>query len=313
MSEIQPPESEKTVVVSKNNSQEFGSLAWTLLLILFARAFIAEPYKIPSGSMIPTLLVGDHILVAKSAYDLRIPFTDIQFAKVSDPKRGDVIVFKYPNYEQDPRREGDFYIKRLIGVPGDTIQINRGEVSLNSSPVLRKRIRQDESSIETPNYNYNDNFVYLFEENLPGSNKSHLLQHYAADLDMLDDSLSTWRIRSGMECLPIGKSIESGIPDSRLMNQICEFTVPEDHYFVMGDNRDDSSDGRAWGFVPRTLLKGKALFVWLPCKDQQSPGLKVMCFPFSGVPEPVESYIFSGEGESGGPLIRWKRFGLRII
>lgn len=306
---------------------EWAGLFWTLLLILFARAFIAEPYKIPSGSMIPTLLIGDHILVSKSSYDLRVPFTDIQFARVSDPQRGDVIVFAYPNYERNRARSGDFFIKRLIGVPGDTVSITRGEISINGQSVLRTPLEKDFVRSRTPDYEYSEDRVAVFHEQLPGMREPHLSQNYKRDLAQVDVAIDTWKednlrkcrrnklAESGGQgnraqidaecasmpsktCVEMGDYIVSGVRDSSLMNQICEFTIPEDKYFVMGDNRDDSSDGRAWGYVPRELLKGKALFIWLPWKGRV-PG--------------NWDYTLSGEGTEGGPLLRWSRFAMRII
>jgi len=282
------------------NLHELKSLGWTLLALLFVRAFVAEPYKIPSGSMIPTLLIGDHILVAKSSYDLRIPFTDIQFAKVSDPKRGDVVVFKYPNYEQDSGKDGIFFIKRLIGTPGDRIRVEGGVLTINDARIEREALDLGNFPSVTPQYKLNPNSTLLFRETLPGQAEAHILQQYRADLEQLADAVSTWERISGKNCIQVGQAIKgpTHMPDNRLMNQICEFTVPEDHYFFMGDNRDDSSDGRAWGFVPRSYLKGKALFVWLPWKSRALD----------------DDWDYQGaltEGE-GGPFLRWKRFGLRI-
>jgi len=109
-----------------------------------------------------------------------------------------------------------------------------------------------------------------------------------------------WKVLYQAECMEVGKAIlNRDASDSRMMNQICEFTVPDDHYFGMGDNRDGSSDSRAWGFIPRSLLKGKALFIWLPWKSRAMPD--------------DWDYTLSGEGLDGGPMLRWKRFGLRII
>lgn len=283
------------------SGSEWKSLGWTLVALLFVRAFVAEPYKIPSGSMIPTLLIGDHILVSKSSYDLRIPFTDTQFLKVADPRRGDVVVFKYPNYEQDPTKEGIFFIKRLIGLPGDKISIRKGVITINgSTSPLRELSNTGEFPSQTPQYRLNTGSVALFEEQLPGMNKTHLLQHYKSDLSMLDDAIATWQSLSGRDCAEVGKAYlgRQYVYDSRMMNSICEFVVPAGHYFFMGDNRDDSSDGRFWGFVPRHYIKGKALFIWLPFKSE-GPGSS------------WDYTMASGDGE-GGPFLRWSRLGLRI-
>src|SRR5688500_1115290 len=115
---------------ASSKKTERVSLALTIVLILFLRAFVAEPFKIPSGSMIPTLLIGDHLFVAKSSYDMRLPFTNIPLLRVSDPKRGDVTVFEYPNHEQEPGKGGQYYIKRIIGIPGDRIAVKGGRLQL---------------------------------------------------------------------------------------------------------------------------------------------------------------------------------------
>lgn len=112
--------------------KEVYSLFWVLAGILFLRTFVFEPFQIPTGSMIPTLEVGDHLLVAKSAYDFKVPFTQKSILTVSDPKAGDVIVFEYPNYENDPRKKNVFYIKRVVGIPGDIVSLNQSKITINS-------------------------------------------------------------------------------------------------------------------------------------------------------------------------------------
>ena len=158
-----------------------------VVLALFIRTFVVQAFKIPSGSMKPTLLVGDHILVNKFIYGIKIPFTDKTLIKLGEPKREDVVVFKYP---LDPQKD---YIKRVIGLPGEKVELVNKVLFINGKV------------IDDPHASYS----------LYGN-----LRNYG----------------------PV--------------------TVPADHLFVMGDNRDESSDSRVWGFVPYAYLKGKAFLIY---------------------------------------------------
>ena len=194
------------------------SLFPVLLLVLVFRSFLFEPFKIPSGSMIPTLLVGDFIVVNKYAYGLRLPVLNSKVFEVGDPKRGDVAVFRFP---QNPSVN---YIKRVIGLPGDTVTWRGKQLFINGEPVpLRKAgaYRTTDVKCHTP-----DPDAMMYFEDL-GSDGHNVLLHAGA------------RVRNG------------------------EWTVPEGHYFMMGDNRDGSNDSRAWGFVPEENLVGRAVAIWL--------------------------------------------------
>lgn len=187
-----------------------------LVLALIIRTFIVQAFKIPSGSMIPTLRVGDHILVNKFLYGLPIPFIDKKFLTLHKPQRGDTIVFKFP---QDTSKD---YIKRIVGVPGDTLEVRGTNVFVNGEEVVKKNIGT---------YRYEDPHGFehtgdLYEEIL--SDKPHLVL-YDSDTIRLVDATKT---------------------------------VPESHYFCMGDNRDHSNDSRYWGFVPFELIKGKAVIIY---------------------------------------------------
>lgn len=171
----------------------------------------ADHYRVPSGSMLPTIQIGDHLLVNKMAYDLKIPFTDIVVTKTGTPKRGDIIVFKYP---KDPSIN---FVKRLIAVPGDEVEIVNGLVKISGKISLE--LPETFKSIMTKLFTLDGSFKY--KEVL--GNKKFTVQR-----------------------LPY-----------RLHQHKISFTVPKDRYFFMGDNRDNSADSRVWGFVPRSYLKGQ--------------------------------------------------------
>ncbi len=202
-------------------------LALAIFIVLLLRSSIIEPYKIPSGSMIPTLFIGDHIFVSKFAYGFKVPFTDylmdapIYMTKERLPDRGDVIVFRYP------RDESLNFIKRVIGLPGDTISMRDKALYINGKLVPREQYKDPdlEKGIEN---DYDRSVMNLFSEDLLGVKHPVLY-----DMNNL----------LGSDFGPI--------------------EVPQGKIFVMGDNRDRSNDSRAWGFVPIENIRGKALVIWL--------------------------------------------------
>lgn len=183
-----------------------------LLIVFVIRSFLFEPFRIPSGSMIPTLLVGDFILVNKFSYGLRLPVVNATLWDLGQPQRGDVVVFRYPH---DPDVD---YVKRVVGVPGDVVEIRDRRLYLNGKmvPLKYQSEWRDDS----------EDSLLLYEENLDTHPHPVLLR-----LNWQD-------------------------PPYRV-------EVPPRHYFVMGDNRDNSSDSRVWGLVPEENLVGKATVVWL--------------------------------------------------
>jgi len=212
-------------------------LDWTaglfpvILAVFVLRSFLFEPFKIPSGSMIPTLLVGDLILVNKYTYGLRLPVINIKLTDGEPPKRGDVMVFRYP-----PKPSLD-YIKRVIGLPGDQVAYLNKRLFINGQPV---------SKTPKPEYFEEDAMRYFkqFEEVLDG--RPHRL--------LTDDDRPAF--------IP-------GAEDFRFKEN-CRYSVegvtckvPEGHYFVMGDNRDNSLDSRYWGFVPDRNIVGRAFLIWM--------------------------------------------------
>lgn len=209
-----------------------GSFFPVIALVFVLRSFLYEPFKIPSSSMVPTLLVGDLILVNKYTYGIRLPVLNKKIIEVGDPQRGDVMVFKYPkDMTQD-------YIKRVIGVPGDKIVYENKRLTVNGKRVAYTPL-DDYLDDERPIYHKQ------LVENLTGV---------------------TYRILNS-EGKP---SVEIASVENFPLREACDFSyekfsciVPEGNYFMMGDNRDNSLDSRYWGFVPDKNIVGKAFFVWM--------------------------------------------------
>jgi len=191
-----------------------------LLAVLMLRSFLVEPFKIPTGSMIPTLLVGDFILVNKFAYGIRLPVSNTKIIDISKPKRGEVIVFRYP---RDPRVN---YIKRVIGLPGDVLEYRNKKLYINGKEQSQE-LQLDFHPTGVGRDVYSGK-VDVFQEHL--GDVTHIMQVYPNSHHPAMDSFSV--------------------------------QVPQGKYFAMGDNRDDSSDSRVWGFVPEENLVGKAFFIW---------------------------------------------------
>jgi signal peptidase I len=200
--------------------------------VFVLRSFLFEPFKIPSGSMVPTLLVGDLILVNKFDYGVRLPVLNKKVIANNDPQRGDVMVFRYP---PDPRLD---YIKRVVGVPGDEVAYLNQKLTLNGQPVPVKALGEfyDEDSLR---------YAPQFSEKL--GEKDHRI--------LVDPRRSSF---FGMDSprFPFAENC-------RYSAEGVTCKVPAGHYFVMGDNRDNSQDSRYWGFVPDQNLVGRAFFVWM--------------------------------------------------
>ena len=190
-----------------------------LLLVFVIRTFLIEPFKIPSGSMMPTLIAGDFIAVNKFSYGLRLPVFNKLIYKIRSPERGDVFVFHYP---KDPSID---YIKRVIGLPGDTIRYESKKLFINNQQLSQT---------------YLGEYEYQFNEDLSLKAK---------------------------EFLETNNNLSHSILIHDIPSETIEFIVTEGHYFAMGDNRDNSSDSRVWGFVPDDLLVGKAFIIWLNFND----------------------------------------------
>ena len=212
-------------------------LDWTaglfpvILVVFVLRSFLFEPFKIPSGSMIPTLLVGDLILVNKFTYGIRLPVVNTKITEGNAPQRGDVMVFRYP-----PQPSVD-YIKRVVGVPGDEVAYLNKRLTINGKevPTTAQPDFFDESTMR---------YFKQFEETL-GAQPHRVLNNPEAPAFVQGASNFPYRDNCRY-------SVE-GV--------VCK--VPQGHYFMMGDNRDNSLDSRYWGFVPDQNIVGKAFFVWM--------------------------------------------------
>jgi signal peptidase I len=206
---------------------QFGTLLVAVAVALAIRAFVIEPYRIPSGSMLPTLLIGDHLFVNKFVYGIKVPFTDLRLPALREPRRGDVVVFTvargryddiYPA-DQRPELPHDRFVKRIVGLPGDRVEVRDGVLSINGEPVPA---RADGQTFEDEN----GRTLTVAREELPG--RPHAV---------LDDP---------------------GVSGPN----VKVFEVPEGRYFMMGDNRDWSNDSRRWGTVRMADLKGPAFVLY---------------------------------------------------
>lgn len=212
-----------------------GSFFPVIAMVFFLRSFLYEPFKIPSSSMVPTLVVGDLILVNKFTYGIRLPIINKKIIDINNPQRGDVMVFKYP---KDTALD---YIKRVVGVPGDKIVYKNKRLTVNGKKISYQPLPD-----------------YLDEEHLSYS------KQYAEDLTgvahrILNDERAPSFVQN---------------PDVFPQHELCTYdiegfacTVPQGQYFMMGDNRDNSLDSRYWGFVPDQNIVGKAFFVWMNLGD----------------------------------------------
>jgi len=211
-----------------------------ILIVFVLRSFVAEPFKIPSGSMIPTLEVGDFILVNKYTYGIRLPVINKKIIDINQPQRGDVMVFRYP---EDPSLD---YIKRVVGLPGDKVAYLNKRLTINGKAVEIKKI---EDYRHPGKLYYSEQYV----EKL-GEVEHRILNDKEAPAFIPDAS----RFPNRENC----NYNQSGV--------VC--TVPAGHYFMVGDNRDNSKDSRFWGFVPEENIVGKAFFVWMNFGDLKRIG-----------------------------------------
>lgn len=206
---------------------EYSKAFFPVILIVFVlRSFVVEPFRIPSGSMLPSLHIGDFILVNKFIYGIRLPVIDEKISDVSRPDRGDIMVFRFPHDESIN------YIKRVVGLPGDEIEYRDKRLIINGETI--GQAPEDMKSL-----------AGIVD---PGSGISHFKE-------------------------VLGDSNHSILTDARKPSTNMRFSVPEGHYFVMGDNRDYSNDSRYWGFVPEENIIGEAFFIWFSWESNDGGGV----------------------------------------
>ncbi|RDK01252.1 signal peptidase I [Paraburkholderia lacunae] len=211
---------------------EYSASFFPVILVVFVvRSFVVEPFKIPSGSMVPTLLVGDFILVNKFDYGIRLPISNTKITQGRPLERGDVVVFRYP------KDESVDYIKRVIGLPGDTVAYQDKKLTINGKPVPETVL---------PDYLDEERLGYAkqFEEDI-GGRKNAILNNPAVPPFIV-----------GAEDYPYRDNCTYNA-----RGVICK--VPAGNYFMMGDNRDNSADSRYWGFAPDKNIVGRAFFIWM--------------------------------------------------
>ncbi|MBC3766886.1 signal peptidase I [Neptunicella marina] len=228
-----------------------------IAIVLVLRSFLYEPFQIPSGSMMPTLLVGDFILVNKYTYGLRDPVARHKFLQLGEPQRGDIIVFKYPD---DPTID---YIKRVVGLPGDKIVYRNKQIFIK--PACHQ---QDESkcpALEPIEMSFEARGEF-YQGMVP-------LERYSEQLGEVKHDI--------LKNPAMFRSVEPYYQQAG--TQADEWIVPEGHYFAMGDNRDNSRDSRFWGFVPEENLVGKAVAIWISFEFDREPSSWVPGWIPSGV------------------------------
>lgn len=290
---------ENLTFARKSTMREYAeSIGIAVMIALFLRAFVVEAFKIPSGSMIPTLEIGDHIFVNKFLYGLRIPFTKVRFFEWRQPRRGEVIVFINPC---QPDKD---FIKRIVAVEGDTVEVRCDLLYVNGEAVPVHQATDEicgywDKPDRSPDWERMDCSSYV--ETLDGIEHTtiHSPQRPAAEMERRDNLRGHYEDVAGDRDFPDGGvpvcdagqdrrsaelrersrgRLEESPSGSTRYHGPCRpqrhYVVPQGHVFVMGDNRENSSDSRAWGPVPMENIRGKALFIWWSAKPKDQGGIQ---------------------------------------
>lgn len=260
-------------------SQEFFLVRWAyeflpiLAFLVIVRSFVIEPFNIPSSSMVPTLYTGDFIVVNKSAYGLRLPILHTKVLDTGSPKHGDVVVFRYPENEKR------YYIKRLIGLPNDTVAFKDGVLSINGSPIqtTQSTLTMDDKLIAGLYPSLLNGQKISSEERLALGKEEEGFAHYRQET--LGEHQYKVRYLAELNSAKYAPFLrEQSVELSQSGGSAWQVTIPNGKYFVMGDNRDRSEDGRFWGFVDERHLAGKATYIWM----HKEAGLHIPSFSRAG-------------------------------
>ena len=230
-------------------TEGWGSFAIAIGIALVIRWGLIEAYVIPSASMLPSLLIHDHIFVNKLVYGIRVPFSEEWLIRFGAPKRGEVIVFKYPE------DKNVFFIKRIVGLPGDKIMFENGRLIINDKPLDTTPEPGGEWTEATDTDFRREDVQNIHFQTDNKGNYDHFIEK-------LGDHPHSVLLRKGED---FGRSDGP-------------FTVPAKSYFMMGDNRDNSHDSRRWGAMPEENILGRAMFVWLSC-EETLPSVPFLCNP----------------------------------
>ena len=253
---------------NKGRGNEHFIITWAydfwpvLAVVLILRSFLYEPFNIPSDSMVPTLETGDFILVNKFDYGIRLPLVNQKVINVGEPERGDVIVFRYP------LQPSISYIKRVVGLPGDQVAYHDGKLFINGQAVATTvtQFKRDKDQLSS--------FEAQYTTETLGTHK-HLVRHLDGR-DPLVEQYNYAMSANQASAIPFVANVNKTFVQND--GKAWSVTVPQGHYFAMGDNRDESADSRFWGFVPEENLTGRAFYIWM----HKEPGLHLPSFSRNG-------------------------------